>query len=264
MRNIRNRARERLEAGDLALGAGLRLARTVETAKALKTAGFDWLFIDAERNAMSIDTIAQLSAAAHDAGITPLVRVPHGRYDLAARALDGGALGIIMPHMENADEVRALVDTVKYRPVGHRSYHPGQPVFDFEVGDHRRAMETMNAATMVVAMVESPESAAAAADMAAVPGLDVLLVGNTDLTCELGIPGETEHPSVIAAYETVIAACRQHGKWPGMGGACSERAMARLVGMGIRMIYAGSDLDFLLAGGRLRAASVRGHPGPAA
>ena len=71
--DITNVAKDRLEAGELAIGVGLRQARTVDIGKAMKTCGFDWLFIDMEHNAMDVDMAVQISVAAQDAGITPIV-----------------------------------------------------------------------------------------------------------------------------------------------------------------------------------------------
>lgn len=258
MRTIVNPVRDLLANGHLALGAGLRLARTVEPAKVLKTAGFDWLFIDAERNAMGVDAITRISTAAYDAGIMPFVRVPHGRFDLAARALDGGAMGIIMPRIESAAEAKALVDAVKYAPIGERSFHPWQPAYDFATGDYRAMMAELNAATMVIAMIESPESAAQADAIAAVEGIDALLVGNTDLTCAMGIPGEVDDPRVSAVYDAVIAACRTHGKWAGLGGPCRDETRTRLVAMGVRLVYAAGDLELLMSAARQRVERLRG------
>jgi len=107
MHVVRNSARDRLQRGELALGFGIRVARSVEIAKAMRTAGFDWLFIDLEHGAMSIETAAAIAIAGLDAGIAPLVRVPKGEYSLATRLLDNGALGIVVPHMETAEEARA-------------------------------------------------------------------------------------------------------------------------------------------------------------
>src|SRR5690606_21368151 len=104
MPTITNPARERLQRGELAIGIGLRQARTAEIAPAMKTCGFDWLFIDLEHGSMGLDTAVQISIAALSAGISPIVRVPKGRYDLATRALDGGAYGIVMPHVDTAEE----------------------------------------------------------------------------------------------------------------------------------------------------------------
>jgi 4-hydroxy-2-oxoheptanedioate aldolase len=85
---IRNVAREKLEAGELALGVGIRLSRSVEIAKAMAVAGFDWLFLDMEHGVMSLEACAQISTAALDAGIAPLARVPNGEYAIATRALE--------------------------------------------------------------------------------------------------------------------------------------------------------------------------------
>ena len=100
---IRNPARERLSKGELALGIGLRQARTVDIAAAMATCGYDWLFIDLEHGTMPLDTAVQIAVAALSAGIAPLVRVPSQDYALATRALDGGALGIVMPHVDTAE-----------------------------------------------------------------------------------------------------------------------------------------------------------------
>ena len=89
MDNVRNPARERLERGELSLGVGVRIAKTVEIAKAMKTAGFDWLFIDLEHGALSIDTAAQIAVAALDAGIAPIARVPNGEFSMATRSFNG-------------------------------------------------------------------------------------------------------------------------------------------------------------------------------
>src|SRR6201982_2459486 len=118
---VRNVVRERLEQGQLSLGVGIRLTRSVEIAKAMAVAGFDWLFLDMEHGTMSLDACAQISAAALDAGIAPIARVPNGQYSIATRALDNGALGIVMPHVDTAAEAREIVQKLKYPPIGHRS-----------------------------------------------------------------------------------------------------------------------------------------------
>jgi len=96
---LRNSARERLEAGELALGVGICQSRTVDIAAIMKACGYDWLFLDLEHNSMDLDTAVQISVAALSAGIAPIVRVPAGQFWLATRVLDGGALGIVMPHV---------------------------------------------------------------------------------------------------------------------------------------------------------------------
>jgi 2-keto-3-deoxy-L-rhamnonate aldolase RhmA len=131
MATIRNIAKERLEAGELAIGVGLRQARTVDIAKIMKTAGYDFLFIDGEHSSMSVDMMGQISTAAQDAAITPIVRVPGFQHFHASRALDGGAQGIVVPHVGTAEIATQMVDHCRYPPQGHRSVTGSLPQIDF-------------------------------------------------------------------------------------------------------------------------------------
>lgn len=252
-----NPARDRLARGELSLGVGIRLVRTGEIAKIMQSAGFDWIWTDLEHGPHSLDQASQISLAALDAGITPLVRVPEGQYDMAARALDGGAWGIVMPHVDSAEEAREVVDRVKYPPLGHRSSGGLLPHFGYKAMNGGEQARLVNENILTTVMLETPKAIANADAIAAVPGVDVLLIGTGDLTLELGISGDYGNAQVVAAYETVIAACRRHGKWPGMGGVGSDEHMRRFIAMGMRMILAGGDLNFLLGGATRRAAMLR-------
>lgn len=258
MVEIRNVLKEKLDAGGMALGVGLRGARSVEIAKAMRTAGFDWLFLDMEHTAIDVATASEISVAAQDAGITPIVRVPGFEHHHATRVLDGGAQGIVVPHVDDVETARRMVRNVRYPPLGHRSMYGAQPQVAFESHPQGELAEAVNRATFLTLMIESPEAVKAADDIAAVEGVDALLIGTSDLTSEMGIPGQLDHPDVVAAYEAVIAACRKHGKHPGMGGVYSPPVMQRYVEMGMRYILAGSELSFLMAGARAQVAAVRG------
>ena len=261
MAAIKNPARERLQNGELAIGLGLRQARTADIALAMKTCGFDWLFIDLEHGSMGLDTAVQISVAALNAGISPIVRVPKARYDLATRALDGGAYGIVMPHVDTPAEAHEIVSRLKYPPLGHRSVTGALPQLAFQATPLAEAAAAVNDNMLIVAMLETPEAIANADAIAAVPGIDVLLIGTNDLTCEMGIPGELMHERVAAAYETMVAACRKHGKWAGMGGVYLEEGLRRYIGIGAQMILSGSDLSFLMAAGVARTKMLRGIGG---
>lgn len=254
----RNPARERLAKGELALGIGLRQARTVDIAALMATCGFDWLFIDLEHGTMPLDIAVQISCAALTAGITPLVRVPSRQYSMATRALDGGALGIVMPHVDTAEEAKAIVDHLKYPPLGHRSVAGPQAYLGFRPVPVAEATRTMNAETLVVVMLETPQAIANADAIAAVPGVDVLLIGTNDLAMEMGIPGEFSHVEIARAYERVIAACRRHNKAPGMGGVYTEDLLAKYIGLGMRMILSGNDFSLIMAGGSQKTKFMRG------
>jgi len=254
---VRNVAREKLEAGELALGVGIRMTRSVEIAKAMAVAGFDWLFLDMEHGVMSLEACAQISTAALDAGIAPIARVPNGEYSIATRALDNGTLGIVMPHVDTVAEARECVDRLKYPPVGHRSMGGIGPHYGLRSASTGEAAQTLNAANLTVVMLETPTAIANADEIAAVPGIDVLLIGTNDLTAEMGIPGQFGSDAVVAAYRTVIDACKRHGKHPGMGGAYTEELLSRYVDMGMRFILAGADGQFLMSAAQQRSGFLR-------
>jgi 2-keto-3-deoxy-L-rhamnonate aldolase RhmA len=208
---------------------------------------------------MPLDIAVQISGAALSAGITPLVRVPSGQYSMATRALDGGALGIVMPHVDTADEAKAVVGHLKYPPLGHRSVAGPQPFLGYRPVPVGEAARTMNAETLIVVMLETPQAIANADVIAAVPGIDVLLIGTNDLAMEMGIPGQFDHPEIERAYERVIAACRRHNKAPGMGGVYTEELLAKYVDLGMRMILSGNDLSLIVAGGNQKTKFLRGR-----
>jgi 2-keto-3-deoxy-L-rhamnonate aldolase RhmA len=257
MAKVRNIAKERLQAGEIALGVGLRQARTVDIAKIMKTAGYDFLFIDGEHNAMSVDMAGQISTAAQDAGITPIVRVPGFQHFHASRALDAGAQGIVVPHVDTAEIAARMVDQCLYPPKGHRSVTGSLPQIDFAALPLGEATVAINDATLVVVMLETPLAIDNAEDIAAVPGVDVLLVGANDLCLEMGLPGQLDHPQVVEAFEKICAACKNHGKHAGLGGVYTAPLIERYVGMGFRFVLAGSDLSFMMAAAKERAAAVR-------
>jgi 2-keto-3-deoxy-L-rhamnonate aldolase RhmA len=253
-----NPARDRLKKGEISIGMGLRNARTVDIAKAMKTCGYDWLFIDLEHSQMDLDMAAQISVAGLDAGIAPIVRVPAKQFSLATRVLDGGAIGIVMPHVDTAEEAAEVVAHLKYPPEGHRSAVGALPQFDFRAVPVGEATRTVNQEMLVVVMVETPLAIRNAEAIAAVKGVDVLLIGTNDLALEMGIPGEMGHAKVAEAYQTVIAACAKHGKWPGMGGVYNEELMQKYIGMGMKMILSGNDLSMMMAACTARAKFLRG------
>jgi 4-hydroxy-2-oxoheptanedioate aldolase len=255
---IRNVAREKLEQGGLSLGIGVRIVKGVEIAKAMKEAGFDWLFLDLEHGTMSLETASQISQAALDTGIAPIARVPKGEFSIATRLLDNGALGIVIPHVDTAEEARAIVEKLRYLPRGHRGLMSSVPQFDFRAVDVAEMMAALNGANLIIVMLESPRAIENASAIAAVPGIDVLLIGTNDLCVELGVHGQLGHPKVVEAYGRVIAACREHAKWPGMGGVYNEPLMAQYVDMGARFILGGGDLGFLLSGAQKRTAFLHG------
>jgi len=254
---VRNIAREKLDSGQLALGVGIRVTRSVEIARAMAAAEFDWLFLDMEHGVMSLEACAQIATAALDAGIAPIARVPNGEYAIATRALDNGVLGIVVPHVDTAVEAKAIVDRLKYPPVGHRSMGGIGPHYGLRSVPVGEAAEALNVANLTVVMLETPTAIENADAIAAVPGIDVLLIGTNDLCAEMGIPGDFGSERVTAAYRTTVAACNKHSKYAGIGGVYTEDLLSRYVDMGVRFILGGQDGQFLMSGAAQRTAFLR-------
>jgi 2-keto-3-deoxy-L-rhamnonate aldolase RhmA len=252
-----NAAKARLRKGELAVGIGIRLVRNVDIIKVMKAAGYDWLFIDLEHGAMSIETACEISVAAQDSGIAPIVRVPHSELTMATRVLDGGALGIVIPHVDTAEEAKEIADKLRYPPRGHRSVGGGQAQFDYAPMPLAEMTKQSDENTLITVMIETPRAVENAEAIAAVPGIDCLLVGSSDLSMEMGVPGDNGNPKIQAAVDRVIAACRKHGKWPGMGGAYTEELLKLYTGKGMKLLLSGNDLPMLTNAARTHQAKVR-------
>ena len=253
-----NHTKRQLAEGKLAIGMGVRLARTVDIATIAKTCGYDWLFIDMEHNSMDVDAAAQIAMASLPVGITPIVRVPGKEHHHASRLLDAGAQGIVVPHVDTVEEVERAVAYCKYPPVGHRSVMGVLPQFAYRSVPVSESTSIANQETLVIVMLETPEAIAQADEIAAVAGLDVILIGTNDLCAEMRIPGQFGDSRVEDAYRKVIAACDRHGIHPGMGGVYEPKLMEKFIGLGMRFILSGGDMSFLMAGARSRAEFLHG------
>jgi 2-keto-3-deoxy-L-rhamnonate aldolase RhmA len=250
---VRNNVKEKLARGEVVSSMTVRLVRSIEIARIAKTAGFDSIYVDVEHSSLSLETTGQICIAALEIGVAPFVRVPSTRPEHVSRALDGGALGVIAPHIGSAAEAREVVASAKYPPFGERSMAGVLPHLHYRSFPAAEA----NAATMVVVQFETADAVDKAGEIAAVEGVDMVLMGTNDLLADMGLPGQYEHERVRDAYARTIAACRKHGKHVGVGGlATRPKLVAEFVKMGARYVSTGTDLAFLLAESSARAKQV--------
>ena len=253
---LRNHLKEKLARGEVTASMTVRLVHGIEIAGIAKTAGFDSLYVDMEHSSLSFETTSQICMAALQVGVTPLVRVPG--VDEVQRVLDGGALGIIAPHVQTADEARRYVRSAKYPPLGDRSNAGPLPHLHYRSFPIAEANAAVDAATMVVLQFESDEALRNAEEIVAVEGVDLVLIGTNDLLADWGIPGQYDDDRVRSAYEITIAACRRHGKHAAVGGLTTRpNLVADFVRMGARYVSTGTDLGFLLGASMAKAKEVR-------
>lgn len=248
----------RLAAGQPVLSLGVRGARTGDIARMAKGAGYDALWIDLEHSSMPIDCAVQIAATAHDLGMAAWVRVPERDYGVVGRLLDGGAAGVIAPRVESVAEARAVVSASRFAPRGQRSQIALLPQFGFRrlaAGELPRRCDTE---TVVQILLETAAGIAAADDIAALDGVDILGVGMNDLAADLGCIGQPRHPKLQEACRTVAAAARRHGKLAVVGGIADGAQFRELLAFGVApFLFAGIDTDVLAGALAQRAGEWR-------
>ncbi len=254
---MENQALDRLKADQLALGVGLRQARTIEAPLVMEVADFDFLFIDLEHNPLSVETASDLSVAALRTSVAPIVRVPEGQYWLATRLLDGGAKGIIMPHVDTPEEAANAVSKLRYPPTGQRSFSSMQTHSGFHDVSIGELTKSVDEGVLIAVMLETREAIENAEAIAAVEGIDVIMIGANDLCLDLGTPGKVASEPVLAAGRRVAAACKAAGRYAGIGGVRTVEDLTRYFEMGFRFILSADDTRLLAVGGKARTEALR-------
>jgi 4-hydroxy-2-oxoheptanedioate aldolase len=243
----------RLARRDPVVAFGVRQARTPEIARIAAAAGYDVLWVDLEHSAMPIEAAAQICHAALDLGLFPMARTPERDLGVIGRLLDGGALGIIAPRIETADEAAAVVAACRFPPLGHRSAIASLSSLGYAPLAPATLYEAANRSVLVKVLIESPRGIANAEAIAAVEGVDLVGIGANDLSAELGVAGETAHPRMQAAIGSALAACRRVDKPLVVGGIGDATVLVDWLGQGAAtFLMAGIDTDVLLAAARDR------------
>lgn len=260
---MENRLKCKLADDALTFCMGVNQARTPNIAMIAAAAGFDAIYVDLEHNPTSLETASMLCVAAIGAGITPMVRIGSQDGHLAARVLDGGAQGLMVPHIDSATEAEAIVTACRFPPIGHRSVGGAGPALGYKSMPQGEISDFLNRETLLLAMLETPEAIEQADAIAAVPGIDGLHIGSNDLCSEMGVPGKYHDPRYLRAVETAGRAARSRGKSLGIGGVLFDHELqTELVRLGARYLTAGHDVTYLLRGARADVERMKTIPVP--
>ena len=245
---LSNPVKQKLASGGVALGLGVRLVRSAEIARIAKATGHDFLFLDVQHSLFNLETLGHIAQAALAIGIAPLARV-RSVADLDVQALlDNGITGIVYPDVNTAAEAQRAVDAVRFGPLGRRSVTGGYPYFDFRAVPPAEALPAIDAATLLVCMIETREGVRNIEAIAAVPGIDVIHVGMNDLLTNMGKPGQYADPELVEALDRIQAACRANGRYFGCGGQRDPRAQAAAIRRGVQFLTTQTDIGLLSAG----------------
>jgi 2-dehydro-3-deoxyglucarate aldolase/4-hydroxy-2-oxoheptanedioate aldolase len=250
----RTTIRRRILAGETLIGAWTDMASPLAT-EITGRAGFDWLIADLEHGAGTEAELLPVLLAAELSGAAAFVRPQSGERLRIGRALDMGAAGIMIPRLDTATQVAEAVSYLRYPPDGTRGVALRTRGARFGSVGHAD-LRTINADIVGIVQVESPGAVREADAIAAIDGVDVLFVGPADLSHSLRVPGQFSNPTYLAALDAVVAACRRHGKAPGIllyDGAAFGPHLDR----GFRFLGVGSEGSFISEGAKAALATAR-------
>lgn len=204
--------------------------------------GFDVIFLDCEHGPAGWDQVEDMVRAAELCDVTPIVRVQSHDHSTITRALDRGAGGVQVPHVNTKAEAEAIVRHAKYHPLGHRGYAGGRAAFGEKPADYTRRA---NEETMVVVMLEEVEALRNLDAILTVPHIDVFFVAPGDLAQSMGHPGQMDHPDVQRAIDDAVRRIRGAGKAPGV--LSTPATVHRYLDLGALFLYV--SLQSLLGAG---------------
>ena len=246
--------RSRALGGETLFGLFLDLSSPA-SAELCGRAGYDWLLVDLEHGAGTEADLPAMLMAVESTGAAAMVRTQSGERLRIGRALDQGATGIMIPRMQSAAEVAEAVTYLKYPPTGVRGVALRTRGAGLGAVGHADVGQ-INDRIVGIVQIESVGALNEVDAIAATDGVDVLFVGPADLSHSLGVPGQFDHKTYLAALDTVIDACRAHGKSPGI--LVYDPAVARgLLELGFRFVGIGADGALVSAGAHAALAAVR-------
>lgn len=254
---LTNPVKQRLRAGDVALGMSVRLSRSPDIARIAKATGHDFLFIDTQHSIFNIESIGYMAQTALAIGIAPVVRVKGIDDPDVSLLLDNGVTGIVYPDVNTAADARRAVDTCRFAPVGKRSVCGGYPHFDFRSVPLSQAVPELEEACLLVCMIETAEGLANIEEICATPGIDVIHMGTNDFAASIGKAGKFDDPEVVAAQARVIEVARKHGKYAGCGGNRNVERQIGAIRNGAQFVTTQTDGSFLAAAANQWVQGVR-------
>ena len=251
--------RELWDGGEVTIGGWCTLPNSF-TAELMGRAGFDWVCIDTQHGLPGQDGMVPMLQALEITSTPAFVRVTWNEPDLIMRALDAGAQGVVVPMVNTADEARRAVGACRYAPDGYRSWGPIRAA----LGRADYSPETANRGVVCAVMIETTQAVENLDEILAVPGVDAVYVGPSDLAVSLGLQPAADpvEPAHIEAVERILAGCERHGIIAGIHCGSIEGAR-RWQQRGFRMLNVNNDATYVRATAVSVVQTLKGAPPPA-
>ena len=221
-----NKMKDKLLAGKPALGLSMMIP-SIQLVEMAGHLGYDWVLLDCEHGSLNLETVEAMVIAAEANGITPIIRPYKNYFELIGQYMDRGVKGIQAPHVNTAEEAQAIVNAVKYPPLGNRSIAVGTRAAGYGFNlTKSEYVKRANQDLLICVQIEEKLAVTNIEQIAAVPGVDVLFVGPSDLSQSLGHPGEASHPKIKPVIDEAFSRILATGKIAGTAGniaAASQR-----------------------------------------
>ena len=206
--------------------------------------GFDGIWMDLEHHHYSVETAANLMRVARVGASDIVARPAKGEFMRMSRLLEAGAQGIMYPRCESAAEAAEVVRWAKFAPLGERGVDAANADAPYCSAPIKQYLKKANEETLVIVQIESPRALAELDAIAAVPGVDVLMLGPGDMSVLSGVPYEFEHPIMLDTRQRIAAAARKAGIHWGTTSPGPDHSRG-LIEMGARFICHGADIVFI-------------------
>ncbi len=244
---IKNSLRAKLESGKPVFGTMMQELRSPAVPMILANAGFDFIFIDMEHGAHTMETVADLIKVTRLAGITPLIRVPDLQYHFIARCLDAGAQGFMVPRIETRKQAERAVSYSKYPPMGERGCSINKGHNNYKGDDLLNFVSNANEENLVILQIERKAAMDDLDNILSVEGVDGAVLGPNDMAVSYGVPNDLNGSLMNGIFEKVLETGRKYGVYTGMHIANLQK-LVEWKNKGMQLITYNTDIGFLNAG----------------
>ena len=244
--------------GEPSIGSWMSMAHP-SIAEILAMAGYDWIVIETEHTAIDVSEVLRLIIAIEQRGSVPLVRLAWNDPIQAKAVLDSGAAGVLVPMVNTKADAELAVSMTKYPPLGSRGV--GLARAQGYGINFNTYVTNANADTLLLVQIEHREAVENIEQILSVTGIDGVFIGPYDLSLSLGIPGNLNHPDILAAKQKVLSATLAHGLIAGMHFVQPQTAASdcqKAISEGYRFIALGTDILFLGDSARYLHSKVHG------
>ncbi|WP_019133402.1 HpcH/HpaI aldolase family protein [Kallipyga massiliensis] len=207
--------------------------------------GYNFVIIDGEHGPFSSDQLSTMISLGKCINFPIIVRAPGLDRGFLTRTLDMGASGFLMPMVNTAEQAAKIVQYVKYKPIGSRGLSLTRSHTDYCPPDLKSYMKEANNKTLLLAQIETMEAVKNAEQIASVPGIDALVIGPSDLSSDLGDPGNLSNPKLLSCVKQVANIARKHNIVSGTVSGNMEY-LHKCHDEGMNFFCVGSELSMLI------------------